>query len=157
MKKRGFGIQNNTFKNIDFPFWISYYKNQYRSHWNTWVPGTHFEQLVFFCEEIINWILYSFVNLASLRGYGNTYSRLAVSLVWNCFFSFRSICFCSVTQSYPTLCNPMDSSKPGFPVLHYLLELAQILVHWVSDAIQLNNSSLKMLSLGEIQQYKSNK
>jgi len=34
------------------------------------------------------------------------------------------------------LCNPMVCSTPGFPVLHHLLELAQIHVHWVSDAIQ---------------------
>ena len=27
----------------------------------------------------------------------------------------------------------MDCSTPGFPVLHHLLELAQRLVHWVSD------------------------
>ena len=32
---------------------------------------------------------------------------------------------CSVTQLCPTLCNPMDCSMPGFPVLHYLLEFAQ--------------------------------
>ena len=25
----------------------------------------------------------------------------------------------------PTLCDPMDCSTPGFPVLHHLLELAQ--------------------------------
>ena len=30
----------------------------------------------------------------------------------------------------------MNSSTPGFPVLHYLTELAQTYVHWVSDAIQ---------------------
>ena len=36
-------------------------------------------------------------------------------------------CCCSVTQSCPTLCNPMDYSTPGFPVLHQLLELAQIM------------------------------
>ena len=30
----------------------------------------------------------------------------------------------------------MDCSVPGFPVLHHLPELAQICVHWVSDAIQ---------------------
>ena len=29
-------------------------------------------------------------------------------------------CCCSVTQSYLTLCDPMDCSMPGFPVLHYL-------------------------------------
>ena len=35
-----------------------------------------------------------------------------------------------------TLCDPMDCSTPGFPVLHYLLELAETHVHWVSDAMQ---------------------
>ncbi|CAI9180389.1 unnamed protein product [Rangifer tarandus platyrhynchus] len=44
--------------------------------------------------------------------------------------------FSSVTQSCPTLCNPMDCSMPGFPVLHQLLELAQTQVHRASDAIQ---------------------
>ena len=39
------------------------------------------------------------------------------------------------TQSYPTLCDPMDCSTPGLPV-HQLLELVQTHVHWVSDAIQ---------------------
>ena len=34
------------------------------------------------------------------------------------------------------LCNPMDSSMPGFPVHHQPLELAQSHVHRVSDAIQ---------------------
>ena len=45
-------------------------------------------------------------------------------------------CCCSVTQSCPTLCDPMDYSTPGFPVLHCLPEFAQIHVHWISDAIQ---------------------
>ena len=45
-------------------------------------------------------------------------------------------CCCSVTQSCPTLCAPMDCSMPGLPVLHHLLELAQTHVHWVGDAIQ---------------------
>ena len=34
------------------------------------------------------------------------------------------------------LCTPMDCSAPGFPVLHYLPELAHTRVHWVGDAIQ---------------------
>ena len=44
--------------------------------------------------------------------------------------------FSSVTQSYPTLCNPMDCSTPGFPGHHQLSELAQIHVHRIGDAIQ---------------------
>ena len=43
---------------------------------------------------------------------------------------------CSVTKSCPTICDPMDCSTPGFPVLHYLLEFCQTHVHWVGDAIQ---------------------
>ena len=46
-------------------------------------------------------------------------------------------CFCcSATKSHLTLCDPMDCSMPGFPVIHYLLELAQTPVHWGHDAIQ---------------------
>ena len=44
--------------------------------------------------------------------------------------------FSSVTQSCPTLCDPMDCSTPGFLVQHQLLELTQTHVHQVSDAIQ---------------------
>ena len=36
-----------------------------------------------------------------------------------------SVQFSSVTQSCPTLCNPMDCSMPGFSVLHQFLEIAQ--------------------------------
>ena len=36
---------------------------------------------------------------------------------------------CSVAQSCPTLCDPMDCSTPGFPILRHLLELAQTHVH----------------------------
>ena len=46
----------------------------------------------------------------------------------------RMVCLCSVAQSCLTLCDPMDCSMPGFPVLHHVLELAQIHVHQVSDA-----------------------
>ena len=45
------------------------------------------------------------------------------------------ICYCSITKSHPTLCNPMDYSIPGFPVLHYLLDFVQTHVHWVDDTI----------------------
>ena len=42
----------------------------------------------------------------------------------------------SVTQSCPTLCDPMNYSAPGLPVHHQLPESTQTHVHWVSDAIQ---------------------
>ena len=42
----------------------------------------------------------------------------------------------SVAQLCPTLCDPMDCSRPGLPVHHQLLEFTQTHVHWVCDAIQ---------------------
>ena len=42
----------------------------------------------------------------------------------------------SVTQSCLTLCDPMNSSTPGLPVHHQLLEFTETHVHQVSDAIQ---------------------
>ena len=47
---------------------------------------------------------------------------------------------CSVPQSYLTLCDPLNCSAPGFPVLHHLPELTQTHVHWVNDAIQPSHS-----------------
>ena len=48
----------------------------------------------------------------------------------------RTSCCCSVAQSCPALCDPMDYSMPDFPVHHQLLELAQTYVHRVGNAIQ---------------------
>ena len=52
--------------------------------------------------------------------------------------SFTNLSFhcCSVPQLCPTLCDPMDCSTPGFPVLYHLPELAQTHVHWDGDTIQ---------------------
>ena len=47
-----------------------------------------------------------------------------------------SVQFSSVTQSCPTLCDPMNCSMPGLPVHHQLPEFTQTHVHRVSDAIQ---------------------
>ena len=40
-----------------------------------------------------------------------------------------SVQFSSVTQSCPTLCNPMDCNTPGLPVHHQLPEFIQTHVH----------------------------
>ena len=44
----------------------------------------------------------------------------------NCLLLFDC---CSVAQSCPTLCDPINCSIPGFPVLQHLLELAQTHIH----------------------------
>ena len=61
----------------------------------------------------------------------------------------------SQSLSPVSLCNPMDCSTPGFPVLHYLPEFAQTHIHSVSDAIQLSHPlllpSLPALNLSQHQ------
>ena len=47
-----------------------------------------------------------------------------------------NLCFCSAALSCLTLCDPIDHSKPGFPVLHSLSEFTQTHVLWLHDAIQ---------------------
>ena len=56
--------------------------------------------------------------------------RLVVTVSWDMYQ------FSSVTQSCPTLCDPMNCSTPGLPVQHQLLEFTQTHVHRVGDAIQ---------------------
>ena len=58
--------------------------------------------------------------------------------------------YCSVTQWCLTFWDPMSCSTPGFPWLHYLLELAQTHIHWVSDAIQLSCPLFSLLLLPSI-------
>ena len=71
----------------------------------------------------------------------STYKRLyAKGWIWKFnTISVDSVQFISVPQSCPTLCDPMDCSTSGFPVHHQPQELAQTLVYWVSDAIQLSS------------------
>ena len=47
-----------------------------------------------------------------------------------------SVQFSSVTQSCPTLNDPMNRSMPGLPVHQQLPEFTQTQVYWVGDAIQ---------------------
>ena len=52
---------------------------------------------------------------------------------------FSSVQFSSVTQSCPTLCEPMNCSTPDLAVHHQLSEFTQIHLHRVCDAIQLSH------------------
>ena len=45
------------------------------------------------------------------------------------------VVFQSLSQCL-TVCHPMDCGMPGFPVPHYLLEFAQVHVHWIDDTLQ---------------------
>ena len=74
----------------------------------------------------------------------DTFVTLASSCTYEC------CCYCSTLHSCPAVCYPMDYSMPGFPVLHHLLELAQIHVHWAGDAIQPSHTLSRHLLLPSI-------
>ena len=65
----------------------------------------------------------------------------------------------AVVQSRPTLCDPMDCSTPGFPVLHHIPEFVQTHVPWVDEVIQpphpLSSPSPPALNLSSIRVFSS--
>ena len=71
------------------------------------------------------------------RNFGVTTSfEISVRRDCSIHTGFQYKCSVQVSQSWVTLCDPIDYSMPGFPVHHQLLELAQTCVHRVGDAIQ---------------------
>ena len=79
--------------------------------------------------RILEWVAISFS-----RGSSWTRDWTWVSCIggWNLYHWDT---FSSVAQSWLTLCNRMDCSRPGFPVHHHLPEFTQTHVHWGSDII----------------------
>ena len=76
----------------------------------------------------------------------NFFLRTFTSMfMWDIGLLF-SCCCCSVALPFLTVCSPMDCSVPGFPVLHYLLEFAQVHVLWVSNAILTISSSAALFA-----------
>ena len=64
------------------------------------------------------------------------WGAIAFSKILSTQYIFVDCKFRSVSQSCPTLCDPMDYSTPGFPVHYQLSELTQTHVCRVGDAIQ---------------------
>ena len=91
---------------------------------------TYFKFSFFFC-------IYNFCSCLLISSPSGVFFKSSFKkgrFMWNSVFNYLK--FSSVTQSCPTLCIPTDCSRPGFPVLHHLPELAQTHVHWVGDVIQ---------------------
>ena len=65
-------------------------------------------------------------------------------------FAMGYVQFSSVAQSCLTLCNPMDCTTPGLPIVHQLLEIVQTHVHRVHDAIHHLNLCRPRLPLTSI-------
>ena len=62
-------------------------------------------------------------------------NTVKMTILPKAIYRFKPVQFSSLTQSCPTLCDPMNHSTPDLPV-HQLPEFTQTHVHRVSDAIQ---------------------
>ena len=87
-------------------------------------------------EEVSRWL---FPHMS----FNLTHREVQVSLSSHPHLSFTlaglisGICCCrAVAKLCLTLCDSMDCSMPGSPVLHCLPEFAQTHVYWVGDAVQ---------------------
>ena len=95
----------------------------------------------------------SAVSWVCVYGLGSGYTEiLRYATLGSCTHTSISQ-FSSVTQSCPTLCDPMDCSTPGFPVHHQFPDLAQTHIYRVGDAIQppLSSPSLPAFNLSQHQ------
>ena len=58
-------------------------------------------------------------------------------------------CYCSIAKLCPTVCDAMNSSRPGFPSFTISRNLLK-LTHWVGDAIQPSHPLLPPLFLPSV-------
>ena len=92
-------------------------------------PATH-THLDRFCHCKINLHNYSSTRCFKiLRGTDTDHSFLRNWFVQSLYTSliYHLVCCCSVAQSCLILCDLMDCSTPGIPVLHCLLELLKLM------------------------------
>ena len=76
-------------------------------------------------------IIFSFSYLLILTDQNNISQQLITHFPHYCCSCYC----CSVAKLRLTLCDPLDWSMPGFPVLHLLPEFVQTHVYWVCDCI----------------------
>ena len=80
-----------------------------------------------------------FLKFSNMWDWGNCLELVPwIPKAWTCGrdIAHDTLQFSSVAQLCPTLCDPMNCSRPGLPVHHQLPEFTQTHLRWVSDAIQ---------------------
>ena len=101
------------------------------------------------CSNLSSFHYFSLTSTHSVSNWNNL--LIEASLVLLILFPYTTLSLFLVTEWCPTVCDPMNCSTTGFPVLNYLPEFAQTHVHSVIDAIQpshpLSSPSLLALNL----------
>ena len=87
------------------------------------------------CHRTSGWLLEIFSEFGSVN-----HLQKAPYCCWDA----SEPCCCWVAKSCPTLCDPMDCSTPGFPVLHYILFFFFFTIFW--SLLKLISIELVMLS-----------
>ena len=90
-------------------------------------------------DNYFQWFCYHWTLFCVFRDQFPIMNLLFCEIIYMPFYTYLHSC-CSVAQSCPTLCDPMDHSTPSLLVHHRLPEFNQTHVHWVGDAIQLAHS-----------------
>ena len=73
------------------------------------------------------------ITRGGIQGEEEAFTETQTEVIWG--GAFTPNCCCLVAKLSPSLCNLVDCSTPGFPVLHHLPKFAQTHVHRVSNAI----------------------
>ena len=89
----------------------------------------------FHCHFLLSLFWFPFIFLQWPIGYSEVRCLASMFLV---IYSFLSCCCCSVTKFCLTL-SPCGLQHTRPPVLHCLLEFAQVCFHWIGHAIQLSH------------------
>ena len=101
---------------------------------NVCIAGFYFKICVLGREAVLNAFgLLPIANISippSTGFWGSWCLELAIwssSGSWTEDIFLKYFCCCWVAQSYPTLCNAMDCSTPGFPVHHHSQSLLKLM------------------------------
>ena len=87
-----------------------------------------------FCENMSQLLLVTHLPTKDIKNFSLRILMLSTN-TWKAV-QHQKLLVSSVTQSYATLCDPMNHSTPGVPVDHQLPEFIQTHVHGVDDVIQ---------------------
>ena len=79
-------------------------------------------------RAVTNSCLFYHLDPSISSSFHSTPTAAALTQAYRISYSVQSLCL--------TLCDPMDYSMSGFPVLNHLPEFAQTHAHWVGDATQ---------------------
>ena len=72
--------------------------------------------------------------------------------LWYIYTTVYSVQFSSVSESCPTLCDPMNHCTPGLPVHHQLMEYYSAIKKYAFESVLMRWMKLESITQGEVSQ-----